>query len=449
MDRFTYFLLGLKSDCYHWKSWILRCFAKSNLTTLEEGRKKFDSRFQNGEFKSNDNHYPYELYSDGDKVCFISPKSGEVVYIKNATVEQPLLHCNESIYVPANVIPNIKEPLTTTTGRLIFNQLCVVYPFGDKIPFEDKVIHYKDIEKIISIKLLDEPEDKSQRKAENIYPEHLDNYYVGTGMVSGLNGICVPSATPYTLTASPKATALAKKLFKEHKHELNDPIVTSKIWAQVKELDMEYVKQDPEYGFLISPKHFDVVRKKMFYCYGEEWSLDGKEMTFIDKPLSEGLDLDNLPAIYNGTREGSFSRGGLTALAGERTKNVVRATAGVTVSIHDCGTTNGLMMRLDPDSAKEYISHSLLISGKTVELTEDNIGSFSGKIVKMRTTAYCGHSENDFCVTCFGKEIIGRENSLSAESGAVTSGFMGTFMSLMHGTVYRTTTYNLDKALGI
>jgi len=448
MDRFTYYLLGLKNDCFHWKSWILRCFAKSNLIPLEEGMVKFKARIKGGQFESDERNYPYELYSDGEKVCFIDPISEQVVYIKNAVTSQPLLNANESIFVPPNVIPNIKEKTTTTTGRLLFNQLAVVYPFGDLIAFENKTIHYKDVEKHISALLLDMPENPDDKLPGKIYPDMMDDYYVGTGMTTGLNGICVPSATPYTLTASPKATALAKKLFKENAGKMNDPIVSSRVWAQIKEVDMEYVKQDPEYGFLINGKHFDVVRKKMFYCYGEEWSLDGKEMIFIERPLKDGVDTDNLPSIYNGTREGSFSRGGLTALAGERTKNVVRSTAGVMISADDCGTKEGLVMILYPEVAERYIGHFILESGKLVELTQDNIGKYSGQVIKLRTTAYCDQAENDYCITCFGKEIIGRENSLSAESGAVTSAFMGAFMSLMHGTIYRVTDYDIRKAFG-
>lgn len=448
MDRFTYYLLGLKGDAYHWKSWIVRCFSKSNLLSLEEGKKRFAKAFRDGSFHSDENNYPYELYEDEGKICFINPKTEEVVYIKGATTERALLHVNESIFVPPGVIPNIKEKTVTTTGRLLFNQLAVVYAFKDLIPFTNKAIHYEDVEKVISSLLLDEPEDPSQRIKGKIYPSMMDDYYVGTGMTTGLNGICVPSATPYTLTASPKATVLAKKLFKENAGKMNDPIVSSRVWAQIKELDMEYVKQDPEYGFLINGKHFDVVRKKMFYCYGEEWSLDGKEMTFIEKPLKDGVDLDNLPSIYNGTREGSFSRGGLTALAGERTKNVVRSTAGVMIPAQDCGTKMGLKITLFPELAHRYIGHFIIVNGENVELTPDNIGSYSGKQVNLRSTAYCNQPENDFCVTCFGKEIIGRENSLSAEAGAVTSAFMDTFMSLMHGTIYRVTDYDIEKAFG-
>lgn len=448
MDRFTYFLLGLKNDAYHWKSWIIRCFSKSNLSSLEEGKKKFNAVFKNGQFQRDQDNYPYELYEDDGKLCFIDPFTAEVVYLKSATTERALLHVNESIYVPPGVIPNIKEKTTTTTGRLLFNQLSVVFAFKDLVPFMNKAIHYKDIEKVISQLLLDEPENPEDRLPNKIYPFMMDAYYIGTGMTTGLNGVCVPSATPYTLTASPKATALAKKLFKENAGKMNDPIVSSRVWAQIKELDMEYVKQDPDYGFLINAKHFDVVRKKMFYCYGEEWSLDGKEMTFIEKPLKDGIDTNNLPSIYNGTREGSFSRGGLTALAGERTKNVVRSTSGVMVSEQDCGTSMGIRLRLDPETATDYLGHFIIVKGNLIELTEQNIGTYSGQIVMMRSTAYCNTSENDYCITCFGKEIVGRENSLSAEAGAVTSAFMGAFMSLMHGTVYRVTDYDIENAFG-
>lgn len=447
IDRFTYFLLGLRDGSYEWKSWILRTFSASNLLDEKEAEIKFKKAFDGAEFHKSEKNYPYELFNSDGVLAFFDPKSGDKVTIKNSSTTEALLDINETIVCPKGIVPNIKEETLTTTGRLLFNQLACVFAFKEKIDFINDTIHFSDIEKVISKNMRDMPEDpNAPLDRAFIYPSDMNAYYIGTGMLSGLNGISVPSATPYTLTPSPLAVAKAKELFERDKDKLNDPIVAARNWAEIAKLDKEYVKQDPNYGFLISGKSMNVARKKMFYCYGEEYSMDGTEMTFISKPLSKGLDLDNIVAIQNGNRDGSFSRGALTALAGESTKNAVRATTGVTVDMEDCGTKLTLRVMLYESTASQYLGSVIIVDGAKVILTEENISDYIGKYVDMRNAGHCNNPENDICLTCAGMKFKGRENTISAETSMVTNAFMGTFMSKMHGNVYELEKYNLDTA---
>lgn len=445
IDRFSYFLLGLSQGNYKWKSWLISCFSKHRTKSAAEGLQRDLSLIKDGKFESDENNYPYKLYDNNGTWCFVSPKTGGIVNIKNARTSEPLLYTAESISVKAGIIPNIVEDTITTVGRLVANQLLKVYPFGGRLPFVNKKISYGSIEGEIVNIFDDEPEDSNEKDPNRIYSDMIDKYYLGAGMMDGLNVISVPSASRRNMTACPEALILRDQLYEKHKHELHDRAVIASIWEQIAEVDRKWIEEDPDEGFIQAGKYVDVVRRRLYYMFGDEEKFDGSGIDFVKRSLEEGWDVDKIPTMSNSSRDGSFNRGALTALGGVVTKNIIRSSAGSSISEENCGTTLGLVMTLFPNVAKEYIGNYVIVGSKTVQLTADNLTNFIGKTIKLRSPGYCATVDGNYCNVCMGEFIRGRETSVVMEQATVGTTQMGWFMSKMHGNALKLINYGLDE----
>lgn len=437
IDRFNYFLLCLTKGNYKWKAWILSCFSKHKTLPSDEGLTRDLKFIKDGKFESDENNYPYKLYDNNGTWCFVNPGDGKIVNITGSKTSEPLLYMNESIKVTPGIIPNIKEDTLTTVGRVLSNQLLKVYPFGDRLPFSNSKITYGSVEKEIVAIFEDVPENPEDRQDDKIYADMMDKYYLGAGMMDGLNVVSVPSATRRNMTACPEALMLRDQLYEKHKHELHDRTVIAKIWEQIAEVDRKWIEEDPNEGFMQAGKYFDVVRRRLYYMFGDEEKFDGTGIDFVAKSLEEGWDIDKLPTMSNSSRDGSFNRGALTALGGVITKNIIRSSAGASIAEEDCGTKLGLTMTIFANVAKEYLGNYVIQGSKSVQITNENIDSFIGKEVKLRSPGYCNTIDGNYCNICMGEFLRGRETSVVMEQATVGTTQMGWFMSKMHGNALK------------
>lgn len=448
IDRFNYFLLGLTQGNYKWKTWILSCFSKHKTLPLEEGLKKDLARIKDGVYESDEGNYPYRLYDNNGTWCFINPVDGKPVNIENAKTNAPLLLPEESMSVAAGIIPNIKEDTVTTVGRLLTNQLLSVFPFGDRLPFLNKKISYSAFEDHIVSIFKDEPENEEDRDPSVIYPYMMDKYYMGAGMMDGLNVVSVTSATRRLMTPCPAAIKLRDELYEKHKDELHDRNVIAAIWEQISEVDRKWIEEDIGEGFVQAGKYIDVVRRRLFYMFGDEEKFDGSGIDFIKQSLQEGWDISKLATMANSSRDGSYNRGALTALGGVIAKNIIRSSTGVSVIEEDCGTKIGLKQTMFPNIARQYLGNYIIVDGEGMQLTRENLEAYIDQKVELRSPGYCASHSGNYCVKCVGEFIRGRESAMVMEQGAVGTTQMLWFMSKMHGNALKLVSHEPRQIFG-
>ena len=171
------------------------------------------------------------------------------------------------------------------------------------------------------------------------------------------------------------------------------------------------------------------------------------EFALVQKSLNEGMDMDNIPALYNSIREGSFDRGHDTALGGEKVTFLQRIYQNTKIIAGDCGTQLVDYRYLDKRIATLFIGFNIMENGKPVELTHQNINDYVGKMVKLRRPILCQAPLTDFCSVCAGRALAKNPRAVAAEIAAVGSAIMGAFMSSMHGIELAVAHYDFNENL--
>lgn len=426
IDKRDYYILALNAGCYKHKGWVIEAF--SYVEHLATSRGKAD--------------WPYALHRDEEGYYCFLPGESDKVYIQGAFKTGGPFHFLEEIMVGAKEVPNIHQNTVTYYGNLLVNYTCLVYAFGSRVEFVPGPVTIAKMEERIQPRLATVPPDdkiaKAERIAESLYIDEFKLFNDGVRHLEGLSQLCVPSASEKTMTVSPEVIKRRDELFKEHAHELDDPLVQAKIDKELIAMEKAWIKGDPAERFYIKGKSYDVVRKRLFLYQGQENGF-GKIGKTITTSLNEGWDIKNLPAMANALRNGSYSRGFLTALGGVEAKGNYRIFQNTVVAEDDCGSKMGMRIVLAPDMAKHFISSSVIEkSGKVVELTEENVQSYVGHPIVIRSVAYCKTANQNVCAVCVGKKIASTPNAISTYASDLGSLFVALMLAAMHGVALKT-----------
>ena len=429
-----FFFAACNAEAYKYREWVINCFnAAGVVTSLEE-------------VMGADVRYPYQLFRKDGQTMFVGEDS-DLHVIDDAPAEGALYAFKQPVSLSANEMPNQPVPVDTTYGECYVNYLIRVYPFGNMVEFVPGKVKTDTIVKKILPTLLDNPPDGHYEPGK-IYVKHLLAYIEAVMTLMGLVQLAVPSATPRTIMTDPAILKLRDDLLAQNAERLHDPAVIATIDKALVDADKAWIAGDPEKGFYYKDKSFNVSRKKMFTFHGAEsgFSTDGS-IDVVKNSLTEGWDMDKLPAMANSMRDGSFSRGAETALGGEAVKFFQRVLQNASIAIDDCGSTLGMPTAITQQNAELYVG--LYIQQGTEWQSFDSAGmkQFIGKTVLVRSPQFCRAPETDFCKKCMGDKLSISPNSLASSASEVGSVFMNTFMKRMHGNALVLAKYDFTKSM--
>lgn len=427
MDKRSFFIKALSGDAHLKRDWVLSIF----------------SVFQEPEDAWTKNPYPYRLVLRNDMMYFIDlDKNGDFTIIDDYVYGKPLFSVKDKILLHHGDLPNVVEKTQTTYGNVLFNAVCLCWPFGGKIPFITGRVNSGELNREIVKRLKDNPDPSKG----DISVDELLRYGEAVSSLGGYTQLCVPAATPKSLTVDPKVIALRDELLKKHKDELHDPSVVANIEKQLIELDKATMKGDEAEGFLISKKSYDVVRKKMYIMHGLEGGFGGaSEMTFIPTSLKEGWDIENLPAMADSLRFGSYNRGNLTALGGESVKYFHRVFQNTKVIPGDCGDTVGMSWTITDDNYGNFEGLFEQTTKGPKELDLNYLKTLVGKTITVRSPSSCKSPDQSFCEFCIGTNLSRNPSALLINASNVGSKFMSIFMAKMHGVALKTEKMDINE----
>lgn len=369
-------------------------------------------------------------------------------YAYDPSNPKPPYEVTEILEINKGDLPNITKKMESTYGRYLANWLLCVYPFHDKVEYINRRFGVGEIEKIIEKKLTSNSEGRGALPPQSISIDEYHKFQKACSLIDGLTQMCVPSATEKSMSAHPDAEKVRDRLLDENKDRLHDPAVIAMIEDQLKELDREWLKGDRSMGFYIKPKSINVVRKKSHYMMGSETSFaESTEGTVIPTSLREGWDMSKFPAMANNLREGSFDRGAQTALGGAATKEILRTMQNTQIEEEDCGAVLGVDVTIKKENSGEFIGNYHIKNGKSIEITEENVGELVDKPITMRSPLFCKTGRAAFCATCIGKKYAAHETGLATAAANITNIFMGIFMSSMHGKELSVQEWDIDETL--
>lgn len=355
-------------------------------------------------------------------------------YLSNG-IQRPFNEIDTFQLNPGEIL-NCKEEVTTTVGRFLLNYLLLVYPFGDKIDYQNTVFNLGDIDTIVAKGMLD-----GSIKVE-AYKQYIDDLY----FIGHFTELCVPTYTRKSLTTDPNVKKVKQELMEKYKGRLNDPNVIMEIENTLIAMDKNYLKDDTVMRFYgpLGDKPFNISRKKMYLTVGgvEEFSKTTGNFVFIPNSLSEGMTAESMPAMANETRKGSFNRGDQTKLGGALTKRITRVLQDLTVSEHDCKTIRGLTVDFSKYKIGRYLGSYIQDGADWVLLTEKNMDQFNGRVCLVRSPMYC-QAQHGLCYMCMG-DIYAKKNAkhLALDAVDITSTFTTDALKSMHGT--KISTYQID-----
>lgn len=429
MNRLDLFIAGCKAERWKWRTWRSSLFT---ITQLPEDHVP----------------EPYDITYTSDAVQYYDPETSKWLNVEDAVAMQSLYNDRELASFPANSVPNHPGAIETTYGRMLFNWMVVCYAFGDKIPFQHK-IKSTDLVKVFAPRTVDEdyiPEEGDT--AVYFRPSEIERYVSALFEITSLCSLITPTGSVKTLSTHPEMAKVRAQLLEENKDRLNDPAVITEIQNKLIALDKEWLKDDNAMDYYLSGKSFSVKRKKMFVMGGIESSFQKPgDFALVQKSLNEGMDMDNIPALFNSIREGSFDRGHDTALGGEKVTFLQRIYQNTKIIAGDCGTQLVDYRYLDKRIATLFIGFNIMENGKPVELTHQNINDYVGKMVKLRRPILCQAPLTDFCSVCAGRALAKNPRAVAAEIAAVGSAIMGAFMSSMHGIELAVAHYDFNENL--
>lgn len=435
MDKRDYFVEACKAGAYKHRHWIIQMF--STFVFNEEQQLKHSYPFKiSAMVKSKEGYYAFQ-----------HPESGELTIIKESSADKPIYRFTDKLTLSKGEIPNLNENITTTYGNLLFNWIALVYPFGEKVPYMNKIIKGSEIDKMIATNVVDNPKEGEERDPRKFYIDEVERYMEGMTAIGSLAVLCAPAASPKTMTIDDAVLKRRDELFKEYGDRIQDPAIMAKIEEELANMDRESFKGDPSEKFYIKAKTFSSSRKRCFVALGAEVGFGNQKngAVVIKKPLSEGWDLPNMPAMFDGHRAGSFKRGAETALGGESVKYFYRVFQNTKVAEEDCGNNAGIPWEVDESNYKQFIGLYGVNNKTTFEITEDNVKQYIGKTIYTRSPLLCVTQAPSFCAKCIGKALASSPTGLHNAASNVGSSFMSASLAAAHGRTVRTEQFLYDK----
>lgn len=189
-------------------------------------------------------------------------------------------------------------------------------------------------------------------------------------------------------------------------------------------------------------------RPRKFSAFGVEYGFDstGTDSTFIINSLMDGYpkEKDQLAAMFNAARKGSFDRGSGTQQAGYMVKEIQKAINALVIKEGDCGDTIGDHILVNDKNVSFY--SNIYIIENDLPVFKENLNGYLGKYVKVRTTQYCKY-DGCFCEVCAGKDMENFKDGIQLLVIATLGIMLNSKMKSMHRASKKTMNFNILETI--
>lgn len=401
MNRFEYFIYAIKNQLHYDRMWLKRALMIPYGTTD-----------------------PKDCGLGNDGKHYIAIIDGTPTEIEQVVANTPLFGIKENITLVNNVLPNVPTTIVTNIGQVLINEYFFAYAFGSKIPFVQGKITAKVIDSIITPKLVN----------KEITVDEYFKYFEGANFSTVFNEISIVASSKKAITASKVVTELRDKLLAENKDKLNDPQVAAMIDEAIGQADREYMKGDVAEDWFVEGKMYDVVRKKLFALQGGIEKLTGDGYDYVATSLADGYNAQDLPAIINQLRSGSYDRGASTALGGYYAEVMSRIFQTTTVAEQDCGVDIGKRELIKDNST--FVGRYLV--GSHDPLDAATLSGLIGKSVIMRDATACKTPGGNVCGVCMGTLEADSKIGLAPRFMGMGNVFLKISLAAFHGKASKT-----------
>lgn len=431
-----YFLAAINARAYTHKTWIISVFTVCH-PPVYLGRKP---------------DYPYQIFKRSTESmdrCFVDPNDPKRIVDIECDPQQPIVAVRGRISLHPGDLVNVTTEIDTTYGNVLLNAVCLIYTFGNRFPFMAGKFKATKIEDMVAALLTDTPPPGAPRDPKLVYVDEYKKFARAMSSLGGIAQINVPSASPKSLTINPAILKRRDELLAQYKDTLTDPATLAKIEMELVNMDIEDLKGDPAEGFYIKHKSYAVTRKKAFVMIGADagFTTSTENHIPIVTSLRDGWDTNNLPAMADTIRNGSYGRGLDTAKGGESVKYFYRIFQNTKVAEDDCNSELGVDWYITPDNWYLIVGlWPLTRNPNAVPYTTATAKEMIGHTVSVRSPMYCHTTAPSFCAKCVGTQLAANPTGVHIAASDVGTAFMLSSMSAMHGVALTTKLVNVDAA---
>lgn len=375
---------------------------------------------------------------------------GQPVRVEGGDVNEPLFYMDELLELPGDFHPLLKgKPIKTTFGLFLFNTILIWEPFKGTVDYVNREFTKGFFEDLFREIMVDNPKPGESVPAGKASVDECLMFTHNCNFLEGLGSHYIKPGGLDALTVDREVLELRDRLFKEHEHELDDPVVFTNIIDQVVALDMKKMLEGPSKKFFINKKFIDNSRKRMFIAFGIEPNDTGTGWVALKQSLAEGWDPQYLSAYINTAVAGSYSRSMATGEGGSQVKETLRliGRAVVSMTTPDCGSPSTETVLIAKSNKKYWIGVYAVIGKKVTLITKDNVDSLVGKPTEVRTSNRCVLPDGEYCQTCCGIGLGAYGERLSSEIVLIPTRMMLARMKAAHVAGSKTSVLDLDIAL--
>lgn len=327
---------------------------------------------------------------------------------------------------------NGKE-ITTTLGRYLFNK-CVFYDLWDNkyFYFIDKVISPSEYKSQITyLKQL-----AFEEKIPNSYIFDVINASTEFGL--RLANAYNSGMTFNVMIPDNKFQEYRKKKIDSVKEQViqnTDLDLLEKTEQEIVSYAKNYYKDDDMCETLDSGAGGSWTGdfKSMNVNVGAVPSIEGKPV-LVFNPLIDGVDPKYQADWTNTGMTGATNRAIQTAKAGAQYKDIINGMQNVMGVRGDCGSTRGT--KVNTSDPSKLLNRYVIVGGKSVRVTTDNVNKFLNKDVIMRDIIYCKEKNGNYCSHCIGEgpfDLKGMDTiPLGMMTADVAQNILNLFMKSTH-----------------
>ncbi len=434
MKKLDYLKYAIQQKLYSKKAWMISVF----------------SVFQEGENSWKEDPYKGRLVNQPWGLSFVN-ESGELEKIDDSKQMTPLFTPADRLMIDNSWASNCKEPVETSVGTLLFNHICLITCFGNKLGYMVGRISVAQVEAEIVPRLKSNPKPGEARNDVDIYVDE----YIALGRsfeyLKGMLQLCAYAATPKGLVAPTGIKEFKAQLNKKYEGKLTDPVQMAAYEAELKKFDDEFMKDDPTYGKFTSGKVANISRKKLFLTVGSETGFkETAEIIPVTNSLQEGWPTDPVEytSMMNGIRTGSYARGAETVNGGVAMKYMLRAANNFKIKSEDCGSKLGIRRLYTKANASSLIGRTLIDAGKQLLVENENqLGNYLGKVLTVRSPMYCKMEGDTLCKVCTGEKLGRYETGLTIPLTEISSILLAASMAKMHTSGLSSAEMDLSEIL--
>lgn len=374
---------------------------------------------------------------------------GAVVGIEGS-VEEPLFYMDEILELPGDFHPMLKgKPVRTTFGLLLFNVILIWEPFKGIVEYVNKEFTKPFFENLFREIMVSNPKEGETIPEGKASVDQCLMFSHNCNFLEGLGTHFIKPGGVDALTVHPDVLALRDRLLEEHKHELSDPVVFTRLIDQVVDLDAKIIMSGPSKKFFIAKKFIDNSRKRMFIAFGIEPNATGDGWVALPKSLDQGWDPAFLADYVNTSVAGSYSRSMATGEGGAQVKETLRLIARAVVSFThtDCNTPVTEDIEIIEANKFYWVGSWIRVGEKTELITRQTVDKLVGKITKVRVPQFCTLVDGEYCKVCCGEGLGAYGERLSAEIVLIPTTMMLQRMKAAHTAGSKTNLLDLEVAL--